>query len=57
MKFRLIGIKWDCDGANPKIYNLPNNVVVEAEDEDDAVDIASDKYGFCIDTIKDIVSL
>jgi hypothetical protein len=53
-KFKLIGIKWDCDGVNPKKYNLPTNAIVEAEDEDDAVDVATEQYGFCIESIEDI---
>lgn len=55
--FKAIGIKWDCDGINPKHYNLPKEATIEAEDEDDVVDALSDQYGFCIFGVKQIINL
>lgn len=49
MKFVLTQIKWDkeVDGKIVEI-DLPNQMVVETDTIDDAIDIASDKVGYCI---------
>ena len=54
--FKAIGIKWDCDGVSPKKYNLPKEATIEAEDEDEVIDALSDKYGFCIFSVKEIIN-
>jgi hypothetical protein len=43
--FKLTRIIWDADDA---LDELPIEMTVEAEDEQEAVDKASDKVGFCI---------
>lgn len=45
----LTNIQWDreVDGKIVDI-DLPNTMTVDAESEDDAVDVASDETGFCI---------
>ena len=53
-KFQISGIIWDCDGVDPQRYDLPNNAVIEAVDEDEAVEALSDKYGFCIESVTEI---
>lgn len=59
-KIELKGIKWDTDGQRVK---LPKDLVVEidARDRDEAeqfaVDAASDKTGWCINSVEDIVFL
>ena len=45
MKFRVTNIIWETDGYKVK---LPKTVVVEAEDEDEALDAVSDEYGWLI---------
>lgn len=56
MKFKVIGIDWDCF-ADPSHYNLPIETIIEAEDEDDVVDELSDKYGWCINSVEDIIPI
>lgn len=53
-KFKLTGIDWDCDDDS---VQLPEEMVVECLDEDSAVDAASDKTGWCINSVKDIVEI
>jgi hypothetical protein len=45
MKFKLTNIKWDTDGERVK---LPKSMIVECDDEEEAVDKASDETGWCI---------
>ena len=52
--FKVTGIKWDCDGVSPKKYNLPTATTIEADDEEWVVDELSDKYGWCINSVKNI---
>lgn len=56
IKFKVIGIDWDCF-ADPSHYNLPIETIIEAEDEDDVVDELSDKYGWCINSVEDIIPI
>ena len=56
-KFKVVGIKWDCDGVSPKKYNLPTTTIIEEEDEDYVIDALSDKYGWLIESVKDIIEL
>lgn len=53
-RYKVTGIKWDCDEEDPKEYNLPTDTVIECEDEDYVVDALSDKYGWFIYSVKDI---
>jgi hypothetical protein len=48
-KFNLTNIEWDkeVDGEIQDV-DLPESMQVEAEDEDSAVDVASDITGYCI---------
>lgn len=51
MKYLVKNITWDTtdDEGNPtQGVNLPDEVIVEAENEDDAMNKASDETGFCI---------
>lgn len=51
MKYLVTNISWDTtdDEGNPmQGINLPDEIVVEADDEADAVNKASDEAGFCI---------
>lgn len=43
--FRAYDIKWDTDG---KAVDLPDDVYVRAEDENEVVDYLSDEFGFCV---------
>lgn len=48
-------IKWDTDGASLKSCGLPKQVILDVEDIDDldndAADILSDKYGWCVKAV------
>ena len=46
-KFHATDIVWDTDGEK---VDLPNDVIIEAEDEDAVVDALSDEYGWCIES-------
>jgi hypothetical protein len=46
MKFKVSNIDWDTDGE--KDLGLPDSMAVEAEDESEAIDVCSDKTGWCI---------
>jgi hypothetical protein len=59
MKIKLTEIVWDISGDDGDAENgpatppeLPTEVTVEVDDEEDAVDAASDKHGFCIKSAK-----
>ena len=54
--FKVTGIDWDCL-APPEHYNLPLETTIEADDEDYVVDELSDKYGWCINSVEDIIEL
>ena len=54
--FKVTGIDWDCL-APPEHYNLPLETTIEADDEDYVVDELSDKYGWCINSVGDIIEL
>jgi len=53
MIFKVVGIDWDCEDC----YGLPYDTEIEAECEDDVVDELSNKYGFCINSVEDIIPL
>jgi hypothetical protein len=49
MKFKVSNIEWDIDSDPEDVYpDLPESLVVECDDEDEAVDKATDETGFCI---------
>lgn len=50
-KFLAIGIKYDTDGYR---VNLPKNLIVECDDEDEVVDKVSDITGWCVESLDDI---
>lgn len=52
-KFEAIGINWDAPKDVKK--TLPKNDVVICDDEEDVVDTLSDKYGWCINSLEEIV--
>ena len=55
MTVKLKAIVWDFDGKDDDEEcdpNLPSEVTVEVDDEEDAVDAASDKHGYCIKSAK-----
>lgn len=54
-KFFAMGIKYDTDGL--EIAGLPCNMVVECEDEDEVVDIISDKTGWLVESVMSISEL
>ena len=42
-------IEWDTDGEDPKDLNLPNEVKINEDiDEDEIADYLSDEYGWCV---------
>lgn len=44
-------IKWDCDGEDPKDYDLPEEVEVDDDlDDDEIADYLSDEYGWCVES-------
>ena len=47
-----MGIKYDTDGL--EIAGLAPNMVVECEDEDEVVDIISDKTGWLVESVMSI---
>ncbi len=56
IKYRVIGIDWDCDG-DPSDYNLPAETVIECDNEDAVMDELSAKYGWCIDAVEEIIPI
>ena len=53
MKYYAMGIQYDTDGQ--EIAGLPTNLMVDAEDIDEVVDIISDKTGWLVETLDRIV--
>ena len=51
-KFFAMGIKYDTDGL--EIAGLAPNMVVECEDEEEVVDIISDKTGWLVESVMSI---
>ena len=45
--YRLTEIEWDTDGET--IPHLPQTIDIRASDEHDALDVASDEVGWCIE--------
>lgn len=48
-----MGIKYDTDGL--EIAGLPTNMMVEADDIDQVVDIISDKTGWLVSSVRSII--
>jgi hypothetical protein len=48
MKLRCFEIDWDTDG---EAVDLPTEVVVEVEEEDEAADALSDRFGWCVNSL------
>jgi len=50
---RLFDIRWDTDGEDPEDCGLPKNHFAQVDDdwdpEEQAADLLSDTYGFCVD--------
>ena len=53
MKYYAMGIQYDTDGL--EIAGLPTNLMVEADDIEQVVDIISDKTGWLVETLDRIV--
>ena len=53
MKYYATGIQYDTDGQ--EIAGLPTNLMVDAEDIDQVVDIISDKTGWLVSTVRSII--
>ena len=51
-KFFAMGITYDTDGL--EIAALPCNMIVECEDEDEVVDIISDRTGWLVESVRSI---
>lgn len=47
-KYQVTNIMWDVD-YKEDFDNLPTEVEVNANSEDEIADILSDNYGFCVD--------
>lgn len=52
MQYKVTGIVYETDG--PLDYDLPTTMIVEAEDEDLAVDAVSDETGFLVESVESI---
>ena len=50
MKVKVKNIEWDTDGVDQDFLNLPDNMEVEVDNEDEAVDACTDKTGWCINS-------
>ena len=51
MKVEVSNIDWDTDSDVEDIYpDLPETIVVDVESEDEAIDVATDETGFCINS-------
>ena len=51
--FRLLNIQWDTDGSDPQELGLPSEHIAVVDDDEwdpaeDAADLLSDEYGFCV---------
>lgn len=53
MHYYAMGIKYDTDGL--EIAGLPTNMMVEADDIDQVVDIISDKTGWLVSSVRSII--
>lgn len=46
---RTVGVEWDTDGMDPEELDLPSEVEIPAElDDEDVTDYLSDHYGYCV---------
>lgn len=51
------GINWETDGESASALGLPNDVVLDVEDnvkDEDIADILTDEFGYLIDSIEEI---
>jgi len=48
MKVEVNDIEWDTDGVDQDFLNLPDRMIVEVDDEGEAVDACTDETGWCI---------
>ena len=53
-KFWVVGIEYDTDG---EIVDLPENLEVECEDIEQAIDRVSDETGWLVKSVKNIIEL
>lgn len=53
-KFWVVGIEYDTDG---EIVDLPENLEVECEDIEEAIDKVSDETGWFVNSVRDIIEL
>ena len=53
-KFWVVGIEFETDGVD---VNLPQNMDVECEDFEDAIDAVSDETGWLVKSVKNIIEL
>ena len=53
-KFWVVGIVYDTDGEN---IDLPENMDVECEDIEEAIDKVSDETGWLVKSVKNIIEL
>jgi hypothetical protein len=53
-KFWVVGIVYDTDGEN---IDLPENLEVECEDIEQAIDRVSDETGWLVSSVKNIIEL
>jgi hypothetical protein len=53
-KFWVVGIKYDTDG---EIVELPENMEVECDDIEEAIDKVSDETGWLVNSVRDIIEL
>lgn len=49
------GIKWDCDEYDPQECGCPNETYVNAEDVENAIEVLSEEYGYCIESVNLII--
>jgi hypothetical protein len=49
MKFGCCAIEWDTEGEE---VNLPQYAIVEADNEDEVASQLSDRFGWCIKSLK-----
>lgn len=52
---RTVGVEWDTDGMDEEELDLPNEVEIPGDiDDEDVADYLSDTYGFCVNGWYDI---
>ena len=53
-KFWVVGIEYDTDG---EIVELPENMEVECDDIEEAIDKVSDETGWLVNSVSNIIEL